>query len=452
MVKILSIIYVINLLFTNVCFASYADLVEELIPSVVNISTTKEANGSDFDESKNIDNLMIEPQFEGREALGSGFFIRKEGYILTNKHVIDGAKAISVITENDITYDAKLVGVDSKTDIAVLKITSDSDKQFFSPVNFGNADTIRIGDNVLTFGNPYGLGVSVSTGIISAKSRNIGLNDQQYLQTDAAINQGNSGGPMFNIDGEVIGVNSAIFSSNGANGVGFSLPSNIANWVSNQIIKNGKVRRNWLGFQVAHGIDMATKEMGFLINEIDEQSMAYKEGLRVGHVIMEYNGKKAHDLYEFTKEVEQLDINDELILMLSYDGTSFTKRITAEELPITKLNDVAHKALIENKKYYNESKSLGSSHYIPEFKSFVIETETKGLEITKIERGSIFYDKGIKVGDIIIEIDRAEMYSINNLFDILTNLQFTDYKPLTLLVQSDINIFYVTIQLEPSDD
>ena len=273
---------------------SYADLVDELMPSVVNISTEKDAVNRD----EYIDNMMLNPNLKGREALGSGFFIRDDGHILTNAHVIYGAKKITVITNDDKSFDAKVVGTDKTSDLAVLKIENPN-KEKFQPVKFGNADKSRIGDIVLTFGNPYGLGVSVSQGIISAKSRNIGLSEQQYIQTDAAINQGNSGGPMFDLNGEVIGVNSAIFRESGATGVGFSLPSNIANWISNQLIDNGKVKRGWIGLKVSNGIDRYTGKEGFVITEISEESNAYKEGLRVGDIIISYNDTPATDVAEF---------------------------------------------------------------------------------------------------------------------------------------------------------
>ena len=232
---------------------SYADLVEELMPSVVNISTEKTVIDT---KENNMDNVMIDPMLQGREALGSGFFIRNDGYILTNYHVIEGAKKITVLTNDNKSFEASIVGIDKPSDLAVLKVdnkTEDKDNPLvFKSVIFGDAEQARIGDKILAFGNPYGLGVSVSSGIISAKSRNIGLGEQQYLQTDASINRGNSGGPMFNLNGEVIGVNAAIFTVHGASGVGFSLPSNIANWISSQIIETGKRTAIDLGIHGLH--------------------------------------------------------------------------------------------------------------------------------------------------------------------------------------------------------
>ena len=334
---------------------SYADLVEELMPSVVNISTEKTV--IDTKES-NMDNVMIDPMLQGREALGSGFFIRNDGYILTNYHVIEGAKKITVLTNDNKSFEASIVGIDKPSDLAVLKVdnkTEDKDNPLvFKSVIFGDAEQARIGDKILAFGNPYGLGVSVSSGIISAKSRNIGLGEQQYLQTDASINRGNSGGPMFNLNGEVIGVNAAIFTVHGASGVGFSLPSNIANWISAQIIETGKVRRGWLGFEIAYGFDKYTDKSGFVITAIDEESSAYKEGLRVGEIIIAYNDKPATDVSDFQRFTETMEPGQTLRLKTLSYGEEIRNVIRIQEMPEKELKNITNKALSESRKYYHE--------------------------------------------------------------------------------------------------
>lgn len=430
---------------------SYADLVEELMPSVVNISTERTTISND-DES--IDNQMLNPLLDGREALGSGFFIRNDGYLLTNAHVINGAKRITVITDSGKEYHADIQGIDEATDLAVLKIKGlDKNKQAetFSNVKFGNADKSRIGDIVLTFGNPYGLGVSVSQGIISAKSRNIGLNEQQYIQTDAAINQGNSGGPMFNLNGEVIGVNAVIFTAKGANGVGFSLPSNIANWVSTQLIKNGKVRRGWIGISVAEGIDQYTEKSGLVITEIDEDSNAYKEGIRVGDIIISYDNKQATDVNTFLHYIETMELGQTLRLTTLTLGEKYRNVIRIQEMPVDALKRIANKALIENRKYYNETTESGA-FYISELKIAVKEATPRGLEIVKIERDSPLYESGIAKGDVLLEADKADIYSVDNLLDSIRNAVMDDFRPITLFVQGIENTFYTTIQMEQEDD
>lgn len=430
---------------------SYADLVEELMPSVVNISTERQTI-SNSDES--IDNVMLEPALSGREALGSGFFIRNDGYILTNAHVVNKAKKITVITDNGKTYDAKIVGIDSPSDLAVLKIggkLKNNQPETFKHIKFGNADKARIGDKVLTFGNPYGLGVSVSQGIISAKSRNIGLNEQQYIQTDAAINQGNSGGPMFNLDGEVIGVNAAIFTTKGASGVGFSLPSNIANWVSSQLIDNGKVRRSWIGMSVANGVDKYTDKSGFVVTEISEESSAYKEGIRVGDIIIAYNDTPAENIDAFLRFAETMEPGKALRLKTISFGEEIRNVIRVQEMPAEALKNVTNKALTESSKYYNENIESGV-FYISELHIAVKEASPRGLMVMKIERNSPLQGTGIKQGDILLEADQTDIYTADNLLENIRNSAVDDLRPITFFVQGIDNTFYATVQLEQEND
>ncbi len=431
---------------------SYADIVEELMPSVVNISTEKTVIDS---KESNLDNVMIDPYLQGREALGSGFFIRSDGYILTNHHVIEGAKKITVVTNDNKSFEASIIGIDKPSDLAVLKINNKKDDKdnplVFKSVIFGDAEKVRIGDKILAFGNPYGLGVSVSSGIISAKSRNIGLGEQQYLQTDAAINRGNSGGPMFNLDGEVIGVNAAIFTVHGASGVGFSLPSNIANWISSQIIETGKVRRGWLGLEVAYGFDKYTDKSGFVITAINEESSAYKEGLRVGEIIIAYNDKPANDISDFQRFTETMEPGQTLRLKTLSYGEEIRNVIKIQEMPESELKNVTNKALSESRKYYHEGND-DDVVYISELKIAVKEASPRGLTIVKLESQSPLQEKGISVGDIILEADRSEIYSAENLLESIRYAVFDDYRPLTLFIQGIDNTFYSTIELAREND
>ncbi|MBP5698832.1 MAG: trypsin-like peptidase domain-containing protein [Alphaproteobacteria bacterium] len=427
---------------------SYADLVERLIPSVVNIST----ENTIIDETEKVDNLMLNPELKGRESLGSGFFIRRDGYILTNYHVVKEAKTVSVITNDGKNYAAKIIGSDVASDLTVLKIDIQKDaKEEFQPINFGNADVSRIGDIVLTFGNPYGLGASVSQGIISAKSRSIGLGEQQYIQTDAAINQGNSGGPMFNLDGEVIGINTAVFKMNGATGVGFALPSNIANWISTQLISYGKVKRGWIGINVAAGIDKYTGKSGFVITEIDEESNAYKDGLRVGDIIIAYNDKVASDINAFAIFTETMEPGQTLRLKILSLGEEIKKTIHVQDMPSHTLKDVTNKALEETAKYYHQDAD-NDVFYVSELNIAVKEAKPRGLMIVKMERKSPLSDKGIKEGDVILEADRAEVYSVDNLLENIRNAIVDDFRPISLLIQSLDNTFYVDVKVLAEDD
>lgn len=425
---------------------SYADVVEDVMPSVVNISIERQTVSTD----ENIDNLMVEPNLDGRESLGTGFFIRNDGYILTNYHIIKGAKSILAITSDGVQYDAKLIGTDKPSDLAVLKIAKKKDETFKAVV-FGNADKARIGDVVLTFGNPYGLGISVSQGIISAKSRHIGLGEQQYIQTDAAINQGNSGGPMINLEGQVIGINSAIFTTKGANGVGFALPSNIANWIASQLVSSGKVQRGGIGFRVSNGMDQYTSKSGFVITEIDEESSAYKEGLRVGDVIITYNDRLAQNLDDFILFTETMEPNQALRLKALTSGEENRYVVRIQEIPAETLASVTNKALSEYNRYYHQD--LGKDvFYISELNIAVKEVSPRGLSIVKLEKKSPLYDKGVKEGDIILEADGSDIYSSDNLLDSIRNAFVDDYRPISLLIQGVDNSYYVSVKVEAEND
>lgn len=425
---------------------SYADLVEQVMPSVVNISTEKET----FNDNEEIDNFMVEPDLAGRESLGSGFFIRHDGYILTNYHVIQDAITITVITHSGDSYTAQIIGIDKPSDLAVIKINATKKQNDFKSVMFGNADEARIGDRVLTFGNPYGLGISVSEGIISAKARNIGIGEQQYIQTDAAINQGNSGGPMFNIEGEVIGINTAIFSMKGASGVGFALPSTIANWVSSQLIDKGKVQRGWIGFTVVPGIDKYTEKSGFLITEIDEQSNAYKEGLRVGDIILSYNDTPAEDINAFRLYTETMSVGQALRLRTSTLGEEIRNVVRIQSMPEKAFKNITNKALAERTKYYHQETDEDVS-YLSELHISVKEASPRGLMIMKIERKSPLAGKGVKEGDIILEANSEDVFSADNLLDTVHNALLSN-RPIALLIQSIEDTFYVNIEVKAEDD
>ena len=269
--KLLITFFIIS--FTSQVFAkdipeSFADLAKRLMTSVVNISTitTVVTNinpfpGFQFPPGSPFEDMFKEfgtPQKRKSSALGSGFIIDVTGIVITNNHVIQGAEDIVVRVDGDIEYKAKIIGADPLSDIAVLQIDS---KERFIPVKFGNSDKARIGDWVIAIGNPFGLGGTVTAGIISARNRSIGLSRyEDFIQTDASINVGNSGGPLFNMSGEVIGINSAILGQSGSIGIGFSIPSNSAKKVVEQLIKFGETKRGWLGVR----IQTVTKEIADL--------------------------------------------------------------------------------------------------------------------------------------------------------------------------------------------
>ena len=282
--------------------SSFADLAEKLIPSVVNISTTQTVTTNknpfpfQFPPGSPFEDMFKEfgiPETRKAFALGSGFIIDLKGIVVTNNHVIKGAEDILVRVNGDQEYKATIIGADPLSDIAVLQIET---KDKFIPVKFGDSDKARIGDWVISIGNPFGLGGTVTSGIISARNRTLNLSRyEDFIQTDASINQGNSGGPLFNMDGDVIGINTAILSPTGASsGIGFAIPSNSAKRVIDQLIEFGETKRGWLGVR----IQVVTKEIadaekldkpkGALVSNVAEGSPSDKAGILPGDIILEF--------------------------------------------------------------------------------------------------------------------------------------------------------------------
>ena len=272
-------------------FPSFADLAEKLIPTVVNISTIQQPDQINIPaEGSNGGGEYYDP-LEGRVALGSGFIISEDGYIITNYHVIENAEVVNVVLFDNTEVEADIIGGDEKTDIALIKIEPPFE---LDKVTFGDSDAIRVGDWVLAIGNPFGLGGSVTAGIVSAKSRDIAAGPyDNFIQTDAAINQGSSGGPMFNTKGEVIGINSALFSTSGNNmGIGFAIPINIVEWIVKQLEQSGEVKRGWIGIRVqpnsknlARSLNLKDSQ-GIIVSGISENGPAAKAGLQAGDVII----------------------------------------------------------------------------------------------------------------------------------------------------------------------
>ena len=300
---------------------SFADLAEKLMPSVVNISTTQTIKTKSnqfpfqFPPGSPFEDMFKEferPQERKASSLGSGFVIKKNGIVVTNNHVIANADDIVVIVNNK-EYDAKVLGADPYADVAVLQIES---KETFTPVQFGDSDKARVGDWVVAIGNPFGLGGTVTSGIISARNRDINLTRyDDFIQTDASINQGNSGGPLFNLNGQVIGINTAILSPSGtSSGIGFAIPANAASNIINQLIKFGETKRGWLGVR----IQQVTKEIaevqqlkepnGALIAGVSEGSPAEKSGIKPGDIILEFDGKKIKTMRNLPKIVANTEV------------------------------------------------------------------------------------------------------------------------------------------------
>lgn len=368
---------------------SFAPLVEKVMPSVVNIS----ARQQEAEDAPEVQNNLVFGKPENRFGLGSGFIIGADGYIATNRHVIEQADSITVITNDQKEYQANLVGQDVQTDLALIKIEPEAELQ---AVEFGDSDKIKVGDWVLAAGNPFGLGSSVSAGIISAKSRDIGSGDyDNYLQTDAAINQGNSGGPLFDMNGKLAGVNTAIFSTIGNSvGVGFALPSNQAKWVLAELKANGKVERSWLGVSVksAQAQD-GTK--GLTIVSLQDENLAQKNGLQVGDMLVAVNDLPVNAINAFVLQIAQMPINSTIKLTVWRNGKLEDINVVTAQMPEAKQQNKAsfHALPKDDDNNYNQ---LGLIF--------------NGLTVMAVKSGSEAAQKGVKVGDTLHKINNVQVY------------------------------------------
>jgi serine protease Do len=333
-------------LFKQSCPDSFADLAEKLMPSVVNISTTQTVKtttnqfpfqfppGSPFGEMfKDFENQQ--PAERKASALGSGFIIKEDGIVITNNHVIANAEDI-LVRVGDKEYKAKLVGTDPYMDVAVLKMET---KDKFKPVKFGDSDLARVGDWAVAIGNPFGLGGTVTAGIISARNRDINLTRyDDFIQTDASINQGNSGGPLFNLKGEVIGINTAILGQSGSIGIGFAIPANAASNVIDQLVEFGETKRGWLGVRIQEvtkeiaEVEKLKKPQGALVASVGENSPADKAGLKAADIILEFDGKKIDTMRKLPKVVANTKVGKSVKLKIWRNKKLITKTLTLGRL------------------------------------------------------------------------------------------------------------------------
>ena len=448
-----------------ICFASqvlakdmpgsFADLAERLMPSVVNISTTTTVvtntnpfPGFEFPPGSPFEDMFKEfgtPQKRKSAALGSGFIIDEKGLVITNNHVIQGADDIVVRVGGDKEYKAKIIGADPLSDIAVLQIES---KEKFKPVKFGNSDKARIGDWVIAIGNPFGLGGTVTAGIISARNRSIGLSRyEDYIQTDASINSGNSGGPLFDMNGDVIGINTAILGKGGSIGIGFSIPSNSAKKVVSQLIEFGETKRGWLGVR----IQVVTKEIadveklneprGALVASVAEKSPSDKAGIKAGDIILEFNGTKIKEMKELPIIVAQTEvgktvdvkvwrnkkeINKKIILGRLETSSDFKKEDTKKTKPeIPEISEIKSLKIIAR---------LLTKKDIAERK---LPNQTTGLVITNIGKNSPF--NNLNEGDIIIEVQKEKIKSIKDLEDVVDIALKSNEKTILVVIYNNQN-------------
>ena len=445
--------------YSNEIPGSFADLAEKLMPSVVNISTTTTITtksnpfpfqfppGSPFKD-------MFEgtPQERQTSALGSGFIIDENGIVITNNHVIKGADDIYVKANGDKDYKATIIGADPLSDIAVLKIDT---KDKFKPVKFGDSDKARIGDWVVAIGNPFGLGGTVTAGIISARNRSIGLSRyEDYIQTDASINQGNSGGPLFNLNGDVIGINTAILGQSGSIGIGFAIPSNSAQKVIDQLIKFGETKRGWLGVriqvvteEIADSLKL-DKPRGALVASVAKGSPSDKGGIKDGDVILEFDGKLINEMKELPKIVAETSVGKKVKVKIWRNNKEFTKEIILGRLE-TSDDFVAQdtKPKLPKETYIEGLKIRVRLLTKEDVQQRKLPSNTTGVVITEIDQNSpINY---LKVNNIIVEAQKKKIKTIGELNNLIKIAQRkTDKNILIAIFNNQNQKRYIGVKLD----
>ena len=417
---------------------SFADLAEKLIPSVVNISTTQTIKttgnqfpfkfppGSPFEE---MFKDLQEPKERKATSLGSGFIVDKSGIVITNNHVIKNGEDI-LVKVGEKEYKAKVLGADPYSDIAVLKINSKSE---FSTVSFGDSSKARVGDWVVAIGNPFGLGGTVTAGIISARNRDINLTRyDDFIQTDASINQGNSGGPLFNLKGEVVGINTAIIAPNqsGSIGIGFAIPSNDASNVIDQLIKFGETKRGWLGVRIQEvtkeiaEVEKLKSTAGALVASVSEKSPAAKAGLKAGDIILKFDGKKIDTMRTLPKLVSRTSVGKRVDIEIWRNKKLINKKLTLGRLEASE----DFKSQNNNKKQKEEKKIEVETLKISvrdvtekDIKSRKLQKNLKGSVILNITNNSPLSGL-LSKGDIIIEVQKNKFNSSNELDRLITSI------------------------------
>ena len=444
------IIFNISSVYAKSAPDSFADLAEKLMPSVVNISTTQTVKtnsnsnpfpfkfppGSPFGEMfKDFENQQ--PTERKASALGSGFIIKEEGVVITNNHVIANAEDI-LVRVGDKEYKAKLVGADPYMDVAVLKMET---KDKFKIVKFGDSDLARVGDWAMAIGNPFGLGGTVTAGIISARNRDINLTRyDDFIQTDASINQGNSGGPLFNLKGEVIGINTAILGQGGSIGIGFAIPANAASNVIDQLIEFGETKRGWLGVRIQEvtkeiaEVEKLKKPQGALVASVGENSPADKAGVKAGDIILEFDGKKIDTMRKLPKVVANTKVGKSVQLKIWRNKKSITKKLTLGRLESSEEFKEKKTKTVEKKEEVIKSlKITVRETNADDISSRNLNKNTKGVVITNIENKSPLANV-LSINDIIIEVQKNPVKNSSDLKNIVDGIFKKGEKTLLLTV------------------
>lgn len=433
---------------------SLSGLVKETKPSVVNISTTtvvksldmQGRSGNPFKEFFGGDEFFDKffgdaPTREFKQrSLGSGFVIDKEGYILTNNHVVEKASSIKVKLSDGKEYDAKVIGKDAKTDIALIKITA---KNSLPVAALGDSDKLEVGDWVMAAGNPYGLDHTVTVGIVSAKGRVIGQGPyDDFIQTDASINPGNSGGPLFNMQGEVVGINTAIVS--GGQGIGFAIPVNMAKALLPQLKSKGKVVRGWLGVVIQKVTPELAKSFGLkesegaLVSDVMENSPAGKADVKRGDVIISFDGKPIKEMDQLPRIVAATEVGKKVKVGLIREGKRIDVEVTVAEF--TEETREAQNTTPEVEKNFG----LVVQNITPEIARHLNLKDRRGVIVTDIQPGSPAEDADIRAGDIIKEINKKLVASVDDFREIVKKAR--PKEGIVMLVKRDNITFYAVVR------
>ena len=431
--------------------SSFADLAEKLMPSVVNISTTTTITTQSnpfpfqFPPGSPFEDMFKEfgaPQERKSSALGSGFIIDEKGIVVTNNHVIQDAEDIIIRVNGDKEFKAKVIGSDPLSDIAILQLET---KEKFTPVKFGNSDNARIGDWVIAIGNPFGLGGTVTSGIISARNRSIGLSRyEDYIQTDASINSGNSGGPLFDMNGDVIGINTAILGRSGSIGIGFAIPSNSAKIVIDQLIEFGETKRGWLGVRIQDvtkeiaEVEKLDEPRGALVASVAENSPSDKAGVKAGDIILEFNGEKIKVMKELPMIVARTEVGKKVKVKIWRDKKEITKTITLGRLETSEDFKVAEKKAKPKETRIEKLKITVRELNKEDIKNRNLPNQSSGLVITQIEADSPLA-KSLDINSIILEAQKKKIRSTNDLNQALDQVLKTSEKTLLLVIYNSQN-------------
>jgi serine protease Do len=470
---------------------SFADLASKLLPAVVNISSTQTAQaragvpggpgagpeiplfppGSPFEQFfKDFMNRNRPPGGGGRgdnspapdrrmQSLGSGFIIDASGLVVTNNHVIDGADEITVTLQDNTALKAKVLGRDESGDIALLQVKPDKPLQ---AVQFGDSDAERVGDWVLAIGNPFGLGGTVTAGIVSARGRDIRQGPyDDFIQTDASINRGNSGGPLFNMDGQVIGMNTAIYSpSGGSIGIGFSIPANMVKGVVAQLKDFGHPRRGWLGVRIQQVTPDIADSLGLkdasgaMVAGVNDGGPADKAKIRNGDIILKFNNQDVKEMRSLPRIVADSDVGKSVPVVLWRDGKEVTVQATLDEKPDDVQVAAATKADKGGEKP-TEISGLGLklAPITQEMKDkFSLGTEQKGVVITDVAPNSSAAERGLKAGDVIVEVQQGEVGSPSEVQKKVDTVKKENRKSVLMLIQRQDGLQWVPLSLSGDKD